>query len=98
MAAHCANLQNNIWVIDEFLYDNTINDTTGILNIAQQAGLDIDQFSIELKDTTILNTYLINRSQIFEAGIVTTPAIIVNNRLFENPDMDIIQQYIEQLL
>jgi len=95
-AALAAAKQGRFWEIHEKLFSNQkeLNEAK-VGTIAQELGLNMEQFKQDLKDPNIGS--LINRdlNEGLQANILGTPAIFVNGKLLSKKSLSVFQEAIE---
>lgn len=85
IACECASRQGKFWEMHDSLFELTnYPDTTEIINIAKKMELDLYQFRLDFKDSTIVSNIENNFRNIHSKGIYATPTIIINNKTIFN--------------
>ncbi|HAF27773.1 MAG TPA: hypothetical protein DCG75_01885 [Bacteroidales bacterium] len=100
IACECASLQGKFWEMHDSIFElSNLPDTTAIMNIAKKMGLDINQFRIDFKDSTIVSNIENNFRNIHDKGIYATPTIIINNKaIFNSASLEEIENLLSQEL
>lgn len=86
VAAFAAAEQSMFWEYVEALYATeptgaTVWDRTALVGLAEQVGLDIERFSVDLDDPTVIAAAEAEAAQSTAYGVTGTPAFVVGNQL-----------------
>jgi glutaredoxin len=86
VAGLAAHRQNKFWQLHDLMFANRSRlDNEVILNLAEDAGLDVDQFEEDLLDPALEARVRADQEEGERLGVRGTPTIFVNGRLHEEP-------------
>jgi len=96
MAALAAGKQGRFWEIHEKLFanQNGLSDTK-VKEIAEEVGLDMEQFGRDLKDPALASLIDRDLNDGRQVNIPGTPAVYVNGKLLNQRSLQGFQQAIE---
>lgn len=82
LACEAASQQNKFWEFHDAILKNGIRtDSTLIFNMAQELGLNMRKFKIDISSSDNFNMIDQNIGTLMKRGLFATPTIIINNRL-----------------
>ncbi len=92
-AAIAAGQQGKFWAMHDLLFANRQSlDTTTFLRLAQELGLDMDRFQVDMAAQTTLDVVERDRREADQLGLRGTPLIYVNGREFDLRQFDMMQE------
>jgi 2-hydroxychromene-2-carboxylate isomerase len=99
LASCAAHKQNRFLPMHHLLFKNSslLNDKKNYKTFAQELKLDATAFMQAMEDKTVLKQQLQSTQQLMNAGIYSTPAFVVNNKLItENNSIEFLETVIEK--
>ena len=99
LASMAAEKQGRFWEYHDELFQNqaSLSETT-YTEIAQNLGLDLKQFSLDMMRPSIRNKIKQDIGDAKKAGITGTPSIFVNGRILKKRDLGTISKLIDSEL
>lgn len=84
-ASYCAAEQNKFFEYKSYLYTYSLSETgfatESLINYAESADLDVDEFTACLESDTYRDAYLSDQSYAQSVGITGTPSFLVNDQI-----------------
>jgi protein-disulfide isomerase len=99
VAALAAGRQGKFWEFHDELFKiyKQINENK-IIEIAQQIGLDMNQFNQDINDPAIRTTIQKDYQEGIKVGVRGVPAVFINGKQFRGRSIDDYQAVIDEIL
>jgi cyclophilin family peptidyl-prolyl cis-trans isomerase/protein-disulfide isomerase len=102
-AAEAAGMQGKFWEMYDAIFSNqealsslTAEDMTEWLKTtAEELELDVDQFTADIASEDVINKITTSQQTMFEAGVSSTPTVLVNGRPVGNWTAAYLRNFIE---
>ncbi len=85
-AAGAAQKQGKLWVLHDAIFAHPEElSRKGIVNLAQQNGLDMNRFESDIDSTTVRETVVRDVQDGNQAGVEGTPSVFINGQHYNGP-------------